>query len=195
MKRFKQILFLTVVLACALLIGCDSCISCKFYSGGSKKQPKISATVVSSSVSTKRYGTDFAAGTNNCAGTVELKENSVRMDALMPGDGISFVIAIENKNDKNVDLRTKFTVEGELVPALVISVDGTVLSASTDWTAWSKMSVGEAAKTITVTVEFDTESGNEYCDKSAEITFTVEAVESDSPEEPETPETPENPGE
>lgn len=193
MKQFKKFMILIGVLTCALLIGCDSWISCNFYSGGTKKQPKISTTVVSESVNTKRYGTDFTSGTDNCWGTVTLTEDSVHMDGLMPGDGISFEISIENKNDKDIDLRTMFTVEGELVPALIIKVDGVVLSASTDWTAWTKMAVGETAKTISVSIEFDVNAGNEYSDKSADITFTVEAVESEEAEEPETPETPEDP--
>lgn len=188
MKHFKKFIILIGVLTCALLIGCDSWISCNFYSGSTKKQPKISATVVSSSVNTKRYGTEFAAGTGNCNGTVTLTDDSVHMDGLMPGDGISFEISVENKNDKNIDIRTMFTVEGELVPALIIKVDGNVLSATTDWTAWSKMAVGETAKTISVSVELDVNAGNEYNDKSADITFSVEAVESEE-------ETPENPGE
>ena len=94
----------------------------------------------------------------------------------MPGDGITFEIAINNNGGKAVEYRLKIDMDGELLPALIVTVDGKPYTTSADWTEWLKMAADEQVKKITVAVEFDVNAGNEYCDKAANISYTIEVV-------------------
>lgn len=175
MEHFKKYLTVIAVLVCMMLIGCDSCISCGFYFDNEEK-PDVTTTVVTETIQTKRYGRDYAVGTNNCVGSVSIAENTVNFEQMMPGDGIMFEIAITNNGEKAVQYRFKLDMNGELLPALIVTVDGVSYTASSEFGEWIKMSATEKVKKIVVAVEFDVDAGNEYCNKSAKVSYTIEAV-------------------
>lgn len=175
MEHFKKYLTVIAVLVCMMLIGCDSCISCNFYFDDEEK-PDVSTEIVTETIQTKRYGSEYASGLTHCIGSVSVADNNVNFDRMMPGDGITFEIAINNNGGKAVEYRLKIDMDGELLPALIVTVDGKPYTTSADWTEWLKMAADEQVKKIAVAVEFDVNAGNEYCDKAANISYTVEVV-------------------
>lgn len=175
MEHFKKYLTVIAVLVCMMLIGCDSCISCNFYFDDEEK-PDVSTEIVTETIQTKRYGSEYVSGQTHCIGSVSVADNNVKFDRMMPGDGITFEIAINNNGGKAVEYRLKIDMDGELLPALIVTVDGKPYTMSADWTEWLKMAADEQVKKITVAVEFDVNAGNEYCDKAANISYTIEVV-------------------
>ena len=175
MEHFKKYLIVVAVLACMMFIGCDSIFSCQFFFGDEEK-PDVKTAVVTETIQTKRYGSEYAVGLKNCTGAVSFDGNDVKFERMIPGDGVMFEIAITNNSGKPVQYRMKLDMEGELLPALIVTVDGKPYTASADWTEWSKMAADETSKKIVVAIEFDSDAGNEYCDKAANISYTVETV-------------------
>lgn len=175
MEHLKKYLTVIAVLVCMMLIGCDSCISCNFYFDDEEK-PDVSTEIVTETIQTKRYGSEYVSGLTHCIGSVSVADNNVKFDRMMPGDGITFEIAINNNGGKAVEYRLKIDMDGELLPALIVTVDGKPYTTSADWTEWLKMAADEQVKKITVAVEFDVNAGNEYCDKAANISYTIEVV-------------------
>lgn len=175
MEHFKKYLTVIAVLVCMMLIGCDSCISCNFYFDDEEK-PDVSTEIVTETIQTKRYGSEYVSGLTHSIGSVSVADNNVKFDRMMPGDGITFEIAINNNGGKAVEYRLKIDMDGELLPALIVTVDGKPYTTSADWTEWLKMAADEQVKKITVAVEFDVNAGNEYCDKAANISYTIEVV-------------------
>ena len=98
---------------------------------------------------------------------------------LTPGDSVSFSITVTNKS--NVAMKYQFTwsVDGELVQYLTATVNGEALvNNSTDWALWE----GAPTQNFTVVVTLPETVGNEAQNKTASITFKVDAVQANAPD-------------
>ena len=98
------------------------------------------------------------------------------MDRVAPGDKATFTIEMENKSDIDVLYKVTWKVEGELYGGLKATADGNdIVNDTTAWMTWADSE--PTTKTIEVSIELPVTAGNEYQGKSANISFTVEAVQ------------------
>ena len=107
------------------------------------------------------------------------------LDKMTPGDKVVFAIEITNNSNVAMKYRVAWDVSGELAPALKATAGGDKIeNGASAWTPWA-IPVAEdgsdKVKTIEVVVELPAETGNEYQDKSAKITFTVDAIQGNAP--------------
>ncbi len=108
------------------------------------------------------------------------------LDKMTPGDKVVFAIEITNNSNVAMKYRVTWDVSGELAPALKATAGGDKIeNGASAWTPWA-IPVAEdgsdKVKTIEVVVELPAETGNEYQDKSAKITFTVDAIQGNAPD-------------
>ena len=111
---------------------------------------------------------------------------TLTLDRMAPGDKATVTIQIDNNSTINVQYRVKIDVDGELAPALVAStsIEGTEYDLTqSSISPWFFVEAPNGAGTdindLTVTVEFpDADDNNLYMNKSAEVNFMVEAVQS-----------------
>ena len=128
----------------------------------------------------KTYSMDVLqpAGKFETTGTAEYDEATGKftLTNIAPGDKVEFPINITNDSNITIQYRVKWTVEGDLVDALVATVDGVALTSSTsDWALWT---TDEAkTKTLNVSVELPVGTLNDYQEKTANVAFVVEAVQ------------------
>ncbi len=95
---------------------------------------------------------------------------------IAPGDRVEFPINITNNSNINIQYRVKWTVNGELMDALVATVDDVALTTTTsDWALWT--TAEDKTKTLQLSVELPVDAGDEYQEKTAEVAFVVEAVQ------------------
>lgn len=115
--------------------------------------------------------TSQAENSNNsfAAGTVKIDVGSqtyeVDVDNMAPGDVINGSFEIINDSSLDIIYKVSSAVSGDLAPVL------TVNPASQDWTVLD----GGADTAYGYSVTLDQNAGNEYQDKGATITFTVNA--------------------
>ena len=120
---------------------------------------------------------NFAAG-----GTATLSAESLTLTNIVPGDKATFDIDVTN--DSNVDIMYKlaWNVNNDALDALVATA--TIADeelTTTDWTVWyTPENDAEKSKTIAVEIELPMNAGNDYQDKTATISFTVEAVQANA---------------
>lgn len=108
-------------------------------------------------------------------GTATVDGDTITLDKMMPGDTVSFDITVTNYSNVAVKTRTIYTAQGELLGALTIEGFGEV--QKTGVTLWRDLGVGSADEVYSVSITLDENAGNEYQEKSAAITFGVEAVQ------------------
>lgn len=155
----------------------------------------VNATIVEESLQTYSYvwngvedrydsvATD-ANGVFTNGGTATFDSQArLALDLMSPGDKATFTIDVENESNISVKYRVRLFAEGELAEALVAtaSIEGKdyVLQGVEDKkTLWQTAVAKEEIEDIQVTVEFpDSEKANDYMNKSATLTYTVEAVQ------------------
>lgn len=146
----------------------------------------VTATIDEKSVATKKlYDTDYTAGYDNMfEGVATFSKGALKLERLVPGDGIKFNIVIENTSDVTVKYRTSIknaaTSDESLYSALDIKVNGYKFNGIVT-TPWTKLAgVQEATKVveIPVCIEFpDNVDGAEYMSKTVELNFLVEAIQ------------------
>lgn len=108
-------------------------------------------------------------------GTATVSDATITLDKMTPGDTVSFDITVTNHSDVAVQARTIYLAEGELLGGLTIDGFGEV--QQTGVTLWRMLEVGSKAEVYSVSITLDEDAGNEYQEKSAAITFGVEAVQ------------------
>ena len=113
-------------------------------------------------------------------GTAEFDaESNLTLTYMVPGDSVEFDIDVTNNSNVDVKYRVKWAVEGELVDALVATADGNaIVNNTTAWQMWTaEDAAADNSKTIRVVVDLPEEVGNEFQDKTAKITFVIEAIQ------------------
>ena len=137
----------------------------------------VKATIVKESLATTSLGVAQTAGEfkNGGTATFDAKDDLV-LTNVTPGDKATFTIQVENTSTVDIQYRVKWAVNGELYEALVATADGAkIVNNTSDWALWT--TADASTKTIAVSVELPYTVGNEYQDKSASVSFMVEAVQ------------------
>jgi predicted ribosomally synthesized peptide with SipW-like signal peptide len=125
---------------------------------------------------------------NGGIATFEGQNATLELINVTPEDSVSFNIDVTNYSNVNVQYRLVWAVEGKLAEALTATVDYTpedktdevvaIVDNVSAWTAWNAPANGSETKTMEVVIDFpDAEDNNEYQGKSANIAFTVEAIQ------------------
>ena len=123
----------------------------------------------------------FAVG-----GTATFVENdNLALTNIVPGDKATFNIDVTNYSTVDVMYKLAWNVNNENLDALVATatVEGaTEALTATDWILWSAPADAELGetKTLAVEIELPMDAGNDYQDKTANISFTVEAVQANA---------------
>ncbi len=159
----------------------------------------VNATIVKESLQTYSYAWngetqkyDSVAtevkGTFDNGGTATFdSEAKLALDLMSPGDKATFTIDVDNQSNINVKYRVCLFAEGELAPALVATAniedkDYVLIGVEDKKTSWNFVEAQDEIKDIQVTVEFpDRADNNDYMEKSAKLTYTVEAVQGNAP--------------
>ena len=100
---------------------------------------------------------------------------------MTPGDKVEFQIQITNTSNVKIQYRLTWVVEGDLYPYLVATADDVALVNNvTPWAEWAIPANGSESKTIDVSVELPAEVENVAQEKSATISFKIEAVQANA---------------
>lgn len=149
----------------------------------------VTAKVNENSIQTKQLGQDYVDGKYGVfAGGVELSAKGLTVDNIVPGDGVKFVIDIQNESTIAVKYRTSLRVEGdeELVNALKLTYNGTlyqnaevegakvIFDGLVVYSKWAPMGDSEQ---VTIELELPEGTGNAAQDKSFNLSYHVEAVQ------------------
>ena len=107
-------------------------------------------------------------------GTATLTGEKLTLANVTPGDKATFSITVTNNSNVAMNYRFVWSVEGDLYPFLTATVDGVALvNNSTPYTLWT----GADTQTFQVVVELPQGVGNDAQNKTANISFKVEAVQ------------------
>ncbi len=155
----------------------------------------VLATVQQDSLKLYSFDVEQSNNTFENGGTAEFDANgALSLNRLTPGDKATFTISVANNSNVAIQYRVKMAVEGELANALVASAsmgenENTQTLKSGENTAWARVGVtdgkGDDIDDINVSVEFPNtddsiskdNKDNEYQNKTANVSFTVEAVQ------------------
>ena len=137
----------------------------------------VSAAIDEASLVLSSMGVDQPADKFELGGTAAFDTSSkLTLTNMVPGDAVRFNIVVTNTSNVDVQYRVKWAVEGELMGALVGTADGNRIGTSiAAWQAWPEADAD--VKEIAVAVELPVGVGNEYQNKTASISFVVEAIQ------------------
>ncbi len=142
-----------------------------------------------SNIRTSTMGVEQATGTFALGGTATYDEtdNLLTLDKIAPGDKVTLDLNIENRSNLAVKYRVKVAFDGDLLDeALVATIllpgeqAPTTLSAgniATDWVEFQN-----TIDVFPVSIELPVTAGNEYKNKTANVTISVEAVQANGTE-------------
>ncbi len=122
-------------------------------------------------------GTFFNGGTasiNATTGDLELKK-------VTPGDKVTFKIKVENKSNVAVKYRTIISCSEDdgLFNGLKFTIGGSNFNGRTSKTDWTSLSAGASITdaSLDCVVNLPSDAGNDYQNKSCNVSYTVEAVQ------------------
>ena len=145
---------------------------------------KVDVTATATKVTTYSMGVQTQDGTFDNGGTATIEGGELILDKVTPGD--KAVVALEITNNSNVAHQQRISLTGslgaELMDQLIIGVsetDSNFTYYSDYTTAWTKVDAVTEPVTTTmyVSIEFPAYVGDDWQDKSCEITISVEAVQ------------------
>ena len=134
---------------------------------------EVVASVNAESLKTYSMDVEQADGSFENGGTATLVDNQLTLSLMSPGDKATFTIDVKNKSTITVQYKLTWTVEGDLADGLEILANDNEL-ADVNWT---ELAVGADVDSFAVSVELPATAGKEYQEKSAQISFMVEAVQ------------------
>lgn len=151
---------------------------------------EVTAEIDEASLKTWSFGDTEARtdGTFANGGAAVLRDGSLSLYGMTPGDKVCFTVDIENESNVAVGYRIRMISEGEdgkvdLTDALdvkaVIGGETYAVTHTENATQWVLVPIGEAIEdNIAISVEFPNADGNNaYKNAEAKITFAVEAVQ------------------
>lgn len=152
----------------------------------SVKAAKVNIEATISDITLSSMGADMGAdaavgGTfeNGGTATYDAQTGAFTLTNIAPGDKVNFKVNIINNSNIKIQYRVTEIIKGDLVDALVAKVDDVELvSNSSTWTLWDIPT--EATKTVShnVSIELPVDVNDDYQEKTASVTFIVEAVQS-----------------
>ena len=113
------------------------------------------------------------------------------IERMVPGDVVSFSIAVENRSDVIIQYRTVILTKEDsgLLDALTVTVDGTDYRGGTAESVWKLLRPGETVANVPVTVALPEDTGDLYQQGRVVLTYLVEAVQANAETvDPELPE-------
>ena len=136
---------------------------------------KVSVMASVNAESLKTYSMDVLqdAGKFENGGTAILVDNQLNLNLMSPGDKATFTIDVENNSTITVQYKLTWTVEGDLADGLEILANGNELAD----VSWTELAVGTNIASLAVSVELPEDAGNEYQNKTASVSFLLEAVQ------------------
>ena len=132
-----------------------------------------------------RYMGDDAVVFENL-GTATLTNKTLTLTNITPGDKVEFDIDVTSMSNVKTKMRTSIidmSADDSLMKGLKIVVDGEELdivgsAAISSWKTVDPIAgLDEEDKKMTVSIELPVEAGNEYQDKAANLTISLEAVQ------------------
>ena len=138
----------------------------------------VVAYVVESSLSTSSLGVAQESGRFANGGqasiTTENGAQKLQLTGLTPGDVATFVMKVENKSTVDFQYRFTWKVDGELYEYLTATVNGReIVNDKTAWSVWE----GDDVQDFQIHVSLPQDASNDAQGKTAEISFTVEAMQ------------------
>lgn len=152
-------------------------------------ESEVNVAVTSGTVDVKAYADKATLNYTSSLGetlaesSATIVDNVVKIDKIVPGDTISFDLVIENYSNVTVQYQTVLSLlDGvDLFTGLQIQVDEKVYDGMTAYSNWTELNpiAGENKEfeRIPVTITLPESAGNEYQNKTAEISFVVQAVQ------------------
>ncbi len=140
----------------------------------------VQANILENTLETSSFDVPQAQGAFECGGVAEFDgDRKLNLVNIIPGDSAKFTIRVTNNSNVTVQYRVKWAVEGELAGALVATAGGSaIVNNTSDWELWQVPATeDEKVKDIEIVVSLPKEVTDEYQNKSASITFIVEAVQ------------------
>ena len=130
---------------------------------------------------------EYDNGTFVNGGTAEFNSedaNTLELTNMTPGDKVTFDIIVKNYSNVKVKYRTKIAVNSDtgLFAGLKFNIGGMTLKSSTAWKYLDPVTDPEyePVATYTCSVELPSDKGNEYQEKSCNISYIVEAIQSNA---------------
>ena len=122
-------------------------------------------------------GNKFANG-----GEVYMAGNSMQIWRATPGDAASFKIKVDDYSNVAVQYKVSAEMTGGLANALEVKavVNGNTYTMTPTATGFETGYIESIGDSVTVTVTFPYECGNEFQNNSADIVFTIEAIQANA---------------
>ena len=138
-----------------------------------------SGTDLTGNSSTDQLDKTSASGTFTNGGTAKINDDGdLELADVTPGDKVTFKIKVKNNSTVAIKYRTliKEASDGGLFSGLTFKIGG---FTTTGRTKWAKLEAGSKSEVdeLECEVSLPSDAGNQYQDKSATISFTVEAVQ------------------
>ena len=134
----------------------------------------VVATIDETTLATSSLGVAQTAGAFANGGSATLSGDTLTLDKLTPGDKATFSITVTNNSNVAMQYRFAWTIDGELVDYLTATVDGVAIeNGVTPYTTWT----GANKQTFNVVVALPESVGNGAQNKSASISFKVDAIQ------------------
>ena len=152
-------------------------------------ETQVNVAVTSGTVDVVAYADEATLSYTSSLGatlaesSATIVDNVVKIDKIVPGDTITFDLVVENHSNVSAQYQTVLSVvDGvELFSGLQVEVDGKVYNGMTAYSNWTMLSPidGEEKEfdRIPVTITLPESAGNEYQNKTTEISFVVKAVQ------------------
>ena len=103
---------------------------------------------------------------------------TLSLNKMAPGDKVVFTVEMKNKSTIDVKWCVSWDITGDLADALVITADG-VAPQNTSWTEWKYASA--TTDTMEIVIELPETVGDAYQLATADIVFTVDAIQGNAP--------------
>ena len=173
----------------AILLCMTTIVGATFALFTSKKRINITAKAAEVNVLSyikketfKTYSMDVeqAPETFELGGTAVLEDDgqTLTLSEMAPGDKVVFTVEMKNMSTIDIKWCVSWDITGELAEALEITADGAA-PQNTTMTEWAYAS--ETVDTMEIVIELPETVGDEYQTKTAQIVFTVDAIQGNAP--------------
>ena len=118
-------------------------------------------------------------GTFANGGTARIDDSTLTIQRMASGDKAEATITVSNNSDVDIVYRavTRIEVDNGLMDGLIFNIGGRgVYGAVNLYSAWTPLAPGAQNITLPVSIELPITAGNEFQNKTAQVSFTVEAV-------------------
>ncbi len=189
-KKLLLTSILSIVMCFSLIVGATFAL---FTSESTVNVAVTSGTVkVTASVEKWQYKTltkdwtdadlDETVLFDNIGGTATITDGAtVKLDKIVPGDGVKLSVKIVNEGNVNVKykvvVKNTATTDAKLFDAMDITVDGAAYTGESE-SYWMNLAVGATGTSVPVTVELPKDvDGADLMGKTCEFNVTVQAIQ------------------